>query len=85
MAKVLHLNGRSGCKFPSANRVSHLTVICIFFSGDVPTPGQSPSKCPEVIECLEPIDDTIDPLTPRQLILVRIDGIVVPSQVYWSP
>ena len=54
-------------------------------SGDEPSPARSDSACAEVLECLAPPAETFDPQYPRHILLVRTDGIIVPSYIYWSP
>ena len=56
-----------------------------FCSGDVPSPSRIPSDCVDTMECLVPTIDAIADPAPRHLLLVRSDGLIVPSQVYWTP
>lgn len=55
-----------------------------FFSGDVPSPGRISSSCVDTMECLVPTVDTSADPAPRHLLLVRSDGLIVPTQVYWT-
>lgn len=59
--------------------------VCTVNSGDVPSPARAQSPCSEVLECLEPGPADIETRGPRQILLVRADGVIVPSEVFWTP
>ena len=55
------------------------------YSGDLPSPARADSTCAEVLECMEPVLNEFDHHMDRQILLVRTDGVIVPSQIMWSP
>jgi hypothetical protein len=55
------------------------------YSGDAVSPYRAESACSEVLECLEPARGELVPSVPRHILLVRTDGVIVPTHVYWRP